>query len=606
MTRPVPKTRSSRRARGAYFTPQPVVRYIVRQTLDPLLHAADPDRPLRILEPACGEGVFLVEAYRYLLAWSLDRYQKNPDCYAVGPKRRLEKNKAGEWRLTFEERKRILFASLFGLDQVANCVEAAKSALAKAAADGDLRRTDSLAKRLGTNIRCGDALIGPDFRAKDEEHRTTSPFSWEDSFRHVLNSPTGGFDAVIGNPPYVNIRVLTKSRGKVVKDYLKSHYRCACGSYDLYVLFLEKASQLLRTGGICGLIVPNRIATMDYARPCRSLLLERTTVTCITDISQCSAFPDAGVYPYIIIWKKQRPSRRHRIAVFHAGSTDDLACDRTTLHVRQADLSAENGLTIHGSLNVESRTTTRPLGELAELHSGTTGFAASKVAADLREQSTDRSKDRFDFIVSGNIDRYVVRLGDVRFMKRKFVRPVLPAKSACLTDRKRELFQDPKIVIAGMTRRLEAAYDPGGLALGVQVYAVAKPTEDTRYLLALLNSRLLSYLFRIRFQAKHLAGRYLAINKGPLERLPIRIVESADQRDRGRRKRLVELADAMQEMSQERPLRNSERTERESVFRQLESVDREIDGIVYQLYRLTDSEIETVESSFTERDNKLV
>ncbi len=598
MTCPVSKTKSSRRARGAYFTPKRVVRYIVRHTLAPLLRDASPDRLPRILEPACGEGVFLVEAYRHLLAWSLDRYRKDPEGYAVGPKRRLEKDKADEWRLTLEERKRILFASVFGLDQDANSVKAAKSALAKAVIDGDVRRTDALTTRLGANIHCGDALIGPDFRANAMERQATSPFSWEDSFRDVLDSPDNGFDAIIGNPPYVNIRILTKSRGEEVKDYLKSHYRCAHGSYDLYVLFLEKAFQLLRTGGVCGLIVPNKIATMDYAKPCRSLLLERATITRIADISQCGAFPDAGVYPYIIIWKKHRPSKRHRIAVFHAGATDDLAGDRTTLHVGQAELSPETGLTIHGSLSVESRTTTRRLGEIADLHSGTTGFVASKVAAHLREHSVDRNKDCFDFIVSGNIDRYVIRPGDVRFMKQRFARPVLPAKSACLSDGKRELFRNPKIVIAGMTRRLEAAYDPGGLALGVQVYAVAKPAEDPRYLLALLNSRLLSYLFRIRFQAKQLAGRYLAINKGPLEGLPIRIVEPSDKRDRNRQQRLVELAEAMQEMALEQPLRELGAAEEENVSGKSDLVDREIDRIVYQLYRLTEREIDTVESAF--------
>ncbi len=603
MTRPVPKTKPSRKAQGAYFTPEPVVRYIVQHTLAPLLRNANPDHPPRILEPACGEGVFLVEAYRFLAAWLVECYQETPDRYAVGPKRRLEKSQAGEWRLALEERKRILFASLFGLDQDANSVEVAKSALAKAVAGTDAK-ADSLVTQLEVNIRCGDALIGPGFPAEKEPHRATSPFSWEDAFGNALNSPENGFDAIIGNPPYVNIRVLTKSRGKAVKDYLKSHYRCAHGSYDLYVLFLEKAFQLLRMGGTCGLIIPNKIATMEYARPCRSLLLDGTTLTHITDVSQCGAFPDAGVYPYIIIWKKQQPNKRHRIAVFHAGSTEDLANDRTTLHVRQAELSAEIGLTIHGSLNVEARTTTRPLGEIAEVHSGTTGFAASKVAAHLRERSSDRDEDHFDFIVSGNIDRYVVRSGDVRFMKRDFHNPVLSTESACLTDRKRGLFRDPKIVVAGMTRRLEAAYDSGGFALGVQVYAVARPDEDHHYLLALLNSRLLSHLFRIRFQAKQLAGRYLAINKGPLERLPIRIVESSENRDRSRQKRLIELAKAMQETSIEQPRRKSKRAGQENDVAQLHSMDGEIDQIVYELYRLTDREIETVESSFTQRDGK--
>lgn len=601
MTYPVPETRSSRRDRGAYFTPQRVVWYIVRHTLGPLLDTANPDRPPRILEPACGAGVFLVEAYRYLLAWLLECYQKAPDRYAAGPEPILEKTKAGEWRLTGKERNRILFASLFGVDQDQNCVQAAKAALAKEAADGDLGQADALVTRLEANIRCGDALIGPDFPASENKYQAASPFSWNDAFPDVLNSPNSGFDAILGNPPYVNIRVLTKSRGEAVKDYLKSHYRCARGAYDLYVLFVEKAADLVRTGGMCGLIIPNKIATMDYARPCRSLLLETSTVTRITDVSQCGAFPDAGVYPYIIIWKKQRPARRHRIPVVHAGSTDDLTRDRTTLHVCQSELSAETGLTIHGSLNVETRTTTRPLGEIAELHSGTTGFAASKVAADLRERSVHRKTAAFEFIVSGNIDRYVVRPGNVRFMKQDFARPVLPVHASCLTDRKRKLFRERKIVIAGMTRRLEAAYDAGGLALGVQVYAVARPAEDPRYLLALLNSKLLSYLFRIRFQAKQLAGRYLAINKGPLERLPIRIIEPSDKRGCSRQKRLVELAEVMNEVLLGQPPSDSGGIEEKRIAKQAESIDREIDRIVYRLYRLTDREIETVESAFADK-----
>lgn len=593
MASPVTKSRTSRRAAGAYFTPDPVVRYIVRHTLAPLLQDASPDRPPRILEPACGEGVFLVEAYRYLLEWLLARYQRES-----GHGRCLERGNSGEWRLTFEERKRILFASLFGVDQDISYVQAAKYALAQAAADGDQQRTDSLTRQLDANIHCGDALIGPDFQAERGRVEATNPFSWEDAFGHFLKPPNEGFDAIIGNPPYVNVRILTKSRGKVVKDYLKSRYRCAYGSYDLYVLFLEKAHELLRPGGMCGLIVPNKIAAMDYARPCRSLLLERTILTRITDVSQCGAFRNVGVYPYVVIWKKGHPNGRHHIDVFHAGSTDELAGDRTTLRVSQAELSAEAGLSIHGSLNVESRATTRPLGEIAELHSGTTGFAASKVAADLRERSADQGEDCFDFIVSGNIDRYVIQLGDVRFMKRDFARPVLPRQSNCLSLRKRELFRDPKIVVAGMTRRLEAAYHPGGLALGVQVYAVAKPAEDSGYLLALLNSRLLSYLFRIRFQAKHLAGDYLAINKGPLGRLPIRIIDPANERERRRQQRLVELAEAMQDRSAGRSLRKSELMEHETASKQLESMDREIDRIVYQLYGLTDHEIQTVESDF--------
>ena len=144
-----------------------------------------------------------------------------------------------------------------------------------------------------------------------------------------------------------------------------------------------------------------------------------------------------------------------------------------------------------------------------------------------------------------------------------------------LSESKRTLFADPKIVIAGMSRRLEAAFDAGGLALGVQVYAVANFQDEARFLLGVLNSKLMSFLLRTRFQAKRLAGGYLAINKSQLAKLPIRFVDEADRRAVSLRDSIIDIVDGL-----ERPNAESE---------------DEIDRLVYQLYGLTDAEIETVE-----------
>jgi hypothetical protein len=174
----------------------------------------------------------------------------------------------------------------------------------------------------------------------------------------------------------------------------------------------------------------------------------------------------------------------------------------------------------------------------------------------------------------------------------------LPFDSVNLTESKRELFRSPKIVIAGMARRLETAFDPGGLALGVQVYAAVKSTEDARYLLALLNSKLLSFLFRIRFRAKQLSGGYLAINKSQLGRLPIRIVEPTDRADRRRRQRLTDLAQTMQDLSLKLTAADPVTTAAQSMAGELDGLDHKIDHLVYRLYRLNDKEIDWVESSF--------
>jgi hypothetical protein len=243
---------------------------------------------------------------------------------------------------------------------------------------------------------------------------------------------------------------------------------------------------------------------------------------------------------------------------------------------------------------VESRVPTQPLGQRATLHSGTAGFAASRMAASLYERDTAPRGRFFDFVVSGNIDRYAIALGDVRFMNRTFARPVLPSHTEHLTDNKRRLFEEPKIVIAGMTRRLEAAFDAaGGIALGVSVYAAADIADHPLYLLAVLNSRLLSHLFRLRYRAKHLAGGFLAINKGQLARLPIRVIDRSVAEDRRRHDRIVRLASQMIERMVHRQQGDADG----SFASEIASIDSEIDRLVYQLYGLSEAEFRAVDEA---------
>jgi adenine-specific DNA-methyltransferase len=136
-----------------------------------------------------------------------------------------------------------------------------------------------------------------------------------------------------------------------------------------------------------------------------------------------------------------------------------------------------------------------------------------------------------------------------------------------------------------MTKRLEAAFDPGGLALGVQVYAAAECRDDPRYLLALLNSKLFSYLFRTRFRAKELAGGFLAINKGQLAQLPVRVIDEANPDEIHLRTQLIKQVEVLLAAPFAKaaidPL-----------------AERRIDELVYRLYRLTAAEIDRVEAEF--------
>ena len=391
------------------------------------------------------------------------------------------------------------------------------------------------------------------------------------------------FDLILGNPPYVNIRELAKSSSPAYRQELRQRFKSARGNFDLYVLFLERALDLLKPGGVFGMIIPNKWSGLDYARPLRELLLTETTLHDIVDLSGISVFAEAEVYPQILIFQKTSPAKSHAVRVREVHSAAELFQDQPVVRTMSQFLLSPRSISLHGTLDVESRVPTEPLGQRVRLHSGASGYTAGHMAELLQEAGDETSSEKriHPFIVSGNIDRYSIRLGNVRYMQRKFRQPLLDLNSDSLSPLKKKLYANPKIVVAGMSQRLEAAYDAQGLALGVQVYAAAEPLDDPYFLLGLLNSRLMSFLFRERFAAKKLAGGYLAMNKGQLEQLPIRIVDKGEE---GIAARLAKLAG--------------------QVGSPPHHVDREIDELVYQLYRLTSAEIRLVDAAFDEGQAK--
>jgi adenine-specific DNA-methyltransferase len=497
-------TAGARKLRGIYYTPPEIVRRIVDLTLGPRIQRqSQTARAMRILDPSCGAGEFLVAAYQQ-----------------VRESLSVEKARTSVW----------------GIDVDAAAVEVARSRL---------------------------LALDPEF--------PTSQVIVSDTLT-TRNLAAESFDAIIGNPPYVNIRQLAKTLSAQQIESLRQTYSAARGNFDLYVLFVERAIKLLRPGGGCGFIIPSKWATLEYARQCRRLLLSQTTIEHVIDLSNSHVFAAASVYPHILVFKKVSAKPSH--AIQFAGYDD-----REAVAVLQASLSDE-ALQFSPPLDVESRIATAPLASVATIACGTTGYAAQTISRRIVDAAgIDQAAEQqaADFITSGNIDRYHIQLGNVRYLNRRYVRPRLPLNVPELTSVKQRLFKSPKIVVAGMSRRLEAAWDSDGLALGVQVFAVSDFRVDPYYLLAVLNSRLLSYLFATRYAAKRLGGGYLAINKGQLVRLPIRLVPADDHADAHRARHLARLA------------RNWS-----------PSQEATIDQQVFELYRLSSTEIARVEGHFAD------
>jgi len=540
---------------GVVYTPQWVAERIVRLAIS----AVEQNLP-RILDPACGDGALLCEAFR-----QLTRRNHTP--------------------ATVDARLQLAQQCITGVDLDPGAVAAARRNLAACILNGcavNLTPTataSSLAELTATLAPCivaADAIVSG---------RNVAPGAG--GGRHLPGKAwqAGGFDAVVANPPYVNIRQLHQTHGAGYVQYLRDHYACASGSFDFYVLFIERAHQLLAAGGYCSVITPARLAEMNYARPCRKLLLSNTLHT-IDDLSKIPhVFPGVSVYTHIYLWQKRPPAAAHQTAVTEVDTAGAAANETAKRFIPQRQLTA-SGFSLNPQAAVLSRVPTAPLSDFATVHCGAAGFSAQLLAEELRDAGSDA--DSMQFIVSGNIDRYSIQHGDVRFMKRRFRAPVLSRTSSYFNPGRRKLYEEPKIVVAGMTRRLEAAMAATPVAIGVQTYAVKPHTLDPWFVLGLLNSRLISYWFASRFASRRLAGGFLAINKSQLQQIPIATTseDSHQQGGNGLRGSIAEAARRLNRCINE----NADAAA-------VAANEQNLNQLVYQVYKLDTAAITAVESS---------
>ncbi|HHS49872.1 MAG TPA: hypothetical protein ENN07_02030 [candidate division Zixibacteria bacterium] len=220
------------KANGVYYTPTYIVDYIVKNTVGKLLEGKTPDEvtKLKILDPACGSGSFLIGAYQYLMDWHLEWFNNNdPEKWARGKNPRLYMAANG-WLLTTAEKKRILLNNIYGVDIDRQAVEVTKLSLLLKVLENENKETIgkqlSLFKEralpdLGNNIKCGNSLIGSDFyegKSRDmfseDEQEKINVFDWERAFTEVFAN--GGFDTVIGNPPLAKMSGNSRSQSNTL------------------------------------------------------------------------------------------------------------------------------------------------------------------------------------------------------------------------------------------------------------------------------------------------------------------------------------------------------------------------------------------------------
>ena len=623
-----------RKAGGVYYTPTYIVDYIVRQTVGTLVADKTPKQieKLRVLDPACGSGSFLIGAYQFLLDWYLDYYAKNdpekwskqkpPRLYETNPNAgrdafgqlrnppssirspqseiRIQRN----WQLTTAERRRILLAHIHGVDIDAQAVEVTKLSLLLKVLEGEARETQGRTREmsavlpdLGTNIRCGNSLVGHDFYAQpdlptldDEARLQLNTFDWAEGFPEIMRA--GGFDAVIGNPPY------GADVGANVEPYIRQRYDSVANSLDTFILFMEKAGTLLRSQGRIGVIIPSGwVSTpscLKLRRHFSQVYRPESFVSLPYDVF-------AGAYIDTMIVTASRlqkgatwaslPSQAVDLVVFPIRHRIDSA-DEFSPHAKAG--SFESWLTPPNLefLVLSSVAESALVQKLRRAPEILASFAQVMRGIETYHPRAKSECKQAKPALTGDVLRYSLTHGPAAF--ESYTDEIAAGKPL-------RFFSGPRVLLRQLLSRkfrLQAVYAETEFLTNQSMQSLI-PAEGSpasiKFVLAVLNSRLLSWYFcQINLVARRDDFPKTIIKQ--TRELPFPRLTLSSKPDRERHDRLVELVDTMLALHAKLSAAQSPDVE-ENLRRQIIGTDKAIDALVYALYGLTPEEIALVESA---------
>ena len=472
---------SRRRTEGVYYTPAFVTRYMIEQTLGRVLEnkkrelgqgelpeLTDDDyasiqfiqrgknkgrvrynahigrhvefwkrykaalEEIKVLDPACGSGAFLIAAFDYLT---------NEGNLVNAEFANLV---AGQHEL-FRWDTHILKHNLFGVDINSESVEITKLSLWLKTANPRQPLT-----YLDDNIRTGNSVVDGAAPAPRDA------FDWSEF-------AGGEFDVVVANPPYVSALELSRNVGKETKDYWKKRFAAATGAYDLYVLFMELSLMLVRDDGYVGLITPNKYLAAPYGVGIRSLIRETAQLCSVLNLSADRVFQDPSVYPIVSILHKSEnrdDATAYAERDAHTGRVSTIreleASDLDTLPNRMFSLILSEHT---DELSAVLRDCSR-LVDIAKVNATSTAAEAEMLSQVIIEHETGATA----LVNTGTIDRYMSLWGirPLTAQRRKFTKPAVRLGDIDLSDHRRKIYAAPKIILAKMALRPEAVFDAAG------------------------------------------------------------------------------------------------------------------------------------------------
>ncbi|MDR6794721.1 type I restriction-modification system DNA methylase subunit [Pseudarthrobacter oxydans] len=535
---------NKRKSDGVFYTPDYIVRYIVDSTLgtylrsieeklmvkyqlaskrkDATYEAAEANmyreyqlalQTVHVIDPACGSGAFLVYALDFLLA-------ENKRVAAI-----LEANSSIDdfTASVFSDESIIdlvLRQNLFGVDINDESVEITKLSLWLKTARPGQKLT-----ALDANIKCGNSLI--DGELVDPK----KAFNYRQQFKKPFEG--GGFNVVVGNPPYVSAMEMSRSMPDSQRTYLKKNYDTSVGAVDLYIYFFELGIKLLRPGGALGFITPNRYLSASYGAKLREWLISNVHFRTLIDYSDKNVFEDASTYPVITILDKVKPGEDEVYEV-EAGRIDEDTRQPVVDQYSSELLTklTENilGFLLNDGIDIAAKVFDKgvPLANAGKINATSTAGEADLYSAHINSDGQG-----LKIINTGTIDPYVSMWGLKRFKDKgvDYMQPYLDIHHKDVSVARRDLYKSNKIIIAKIGLLCEAYYDANGEYASINTNCVHSFTKDfpAEYVQAWLSSSLYNYVFETLFDGLRMSGGYLLYSSPNLRNTPIPKAPEADR-----------------------------------------------------------------------------
>lgn len=643
-----------RKAGGVHYTPEFIVSYIVVNTIGKLIDGKTPEEvaKMKFCDPACGSGSFLLGAYQYLLNWHKNYYSeakiKNKDKY-ITP----------EGNLTTTVKKQILLNNIFGVDIDSNAVEITKLSLMLKAMEGETTASinqqlslmhDKVLPTLDDNIKSGNSLIDLDFYENELDfepgmEKKIKPFNWQSAFPQVFKQ--GGFDAIIGNPPYIRIQTMTEYLPPSVINYYKTKfYSGQAGNIDIYVVFIEKAYNLLNKNGLLGFIQPHKFFQSDFGVNLRDYLAEKKAIDRIVHFGAAQIFDSATTYTCLLFLNRLNRDEFDFLQVNEPKEWQADIVSFETFKVKQPIKGAKWNFTDNAKQALLDKLNAMPLKLKDITRKIFQGIATSadkiyvlKIIEELentyrcfsialdKEIEIEKGlvkpflmgKDvkRYENMKPKNVVIFPYLIGETKgiLMGKEYIQANFPLGWEYIMDNKKQLedrergrmkvdgfyayiypknltdFANPKLITPEISLGCNMTLDEFGILYHTtKVYSFVFKEQiqtDSKYFLGIFNSKLLWYF--LKSTGYVLRGGYFTFKTQYLQPFPIPANPSPEAQTQ-----LVKLVETMLQLNKDLQVATLPE-QKEQLQARISYTDKKIDQLVYQLYELTEEEIKIVE-----------